>query len=142
MPEEREGPMGPQDHQEPGEAKEIQVFQDFLGLLVTVARKVTGEPLVLMVLTETRDLQELKEPLESEETRVMRENPERKDRQAHQERRVIKDPKVAEDSKGRRARSANRDHVACRGTWEFRVFQGRRGQRVKCRPILTSNKCA
>lgn len=50
-------------------------------------------------------------------------------RQAHQERRVIKDPKVAEGSKGKRASLANQDHVACRGTWEFQVYQGRRGQR-------------
>lgn len=50
-------------------------------------------------------------------------------RQAHRERRGIKDPRAAEDSKGKRASRASWDRAACRATWGYQACRGHRGRR-------------
>lgn len=50
-------------------------------------------------------------------------------RVARQERREIKDLKVAEDRRGKRASWVSRDLEACRETWVSRACRGRRDQR-------------
>lgn len=140
--EDREETTGLQGYREPGEAKGIRAFLDFLVLLGIVARRATGVPSASTVRRESRVRRAPRERQERPETWEIKENQERKDRQDRQERREIRDQRAAEDNRARRASRANRDHEACRVTWECRACRGLRDQRENLRRTRTSNRSA